>query len=525
MSTYLGKDFPKPSLALVRSADFGNVTLLPRAYDFRSSEIPVTTTRRIVRPGGARMYEGAQSSRLTADLTVSITSANAEIFVSAIALRSRLRKLERDDDYFRQMLWLLENNVIGEGGIRLRMKARDDDGKLDRQANALIEAAWEDYLSEPNCAVTRNRSGVELQRLAMRALARDGVILFRRHRGFDNPYGYAVEVIEADRLDHWWNRPAVSTANEIQFGVEMDRFAAPLAYWILTRHPGDIFAWRGGPKYRERIPADEIIPLWVIERAGQNIGTPLWPSIVTRLNQLHRYEQAEETAATLGAMRMGVIEKEHPTDYAGPVSESGQAQKDMEPGLIYDALQPGETYKDVPVSHPSDVFAPFLKQGLRGAAAGAHLPYASVASDLSEINYSSFKAGMNEARDGFKYLQRLVMQKLMRPWFRDWLFYAMLKGKIPLPMTKFEKFVTADRWKPRRWAGLEPLKETQSAVLAIQNGLDSRRNIIEEDFDRDIEDVFDEQEHDAELAKEHGLIFAAPAPVKPEDDAKQPEAA
>ena len=74
---------------------------------------------------GKRMFAAAQVSRLTGDWPVSISSANSEILVSAIATRSRLRQLERDDDYMRRMLRLFQNNVIGHQGIMLQMKIKD----------------------------------------------------------------------------------------------------------------------------------------------------------------------------------------------------------------------------------------------------------------------------------------------------------------------------------------------------------------------------------------------------------------
>src|SRR5690242_12704191 len=46
------------------------------------------TTDRPPRSAGSRMYDAARVNRLTSDVPVTITSANAEILVSAIAMRS-----------------------------------------------------------------------------------------------------------------------------------------------------------------------------------------------------------------------------------------------------------------------------------------------------------------------------------------------------------------------------------------------------------------------------------------------------
>lgn len=461
-----------------------------------------------------RMYQAAQVSRLTTDWPITITSANAEILVSAIALRSRLRQLERDDDYFRNMLWILENNVIGNTGLMLRMKMKLASGDYDREGNLAVRLAWRRYMSRRYCTVMRNMSGVELQRLCVRALARDGVILLRKHWLFNNPFLYALEPIEVDRLDHWWNRPAVGTANEIQFGVEMDALHCPVAYHVLTRHPGDVFAWRAGPKYRERIPANEIIAIWTTERAGQNVGMPLWPSVANRLNHLNRYEEAELVAARLASAKGGWFEKQNEDgEYVGPEDQDGNKLTNTEPGQ-WEELPRGWTAKPNDPQHPTDAYPYFMKGQLRGAAAGSNLPYNAVASDLEGVNFSSIRAGLLEARDGFRYLQQLVKEKLMEEWFPDWLPYAILSGQIKLPASRIREIEESSHWQGRGWPWVDPLKDVQADIEAVNFGLDSRRNIIA-DGGRDIEDVFEEQEEDNKLQEQHGLTFTAPKAPAP----------
>ncbi len=473
---------------------------------------PVSRGPGALRATGTRIFGSAVTNRLTADWPIHITSSDAEILVSAIATRCRMRGLERDDDYFRNMLYLLENNIVGDQGIRLRMKARRPDGKLDQEANHAVTTAWNEYLEEENCTVTGTRSGIEVQRLGIRTLARDGPYLVRKHRGFPNAFHYAIEVIEVDRLDHWWNRPAVGTANEIKFGIELNKFKGRVAYWILTRHPGDVFAYSSSPRYRERIDADEIMGIWTIERGEQTVGMPLWPSIAKRLKNLYGYEEAEQVAARAASAKGGWFEVDPKAagmdEYVGPVDEAGNKLVNTEPGQ-WEELPAGRKAVANDPNHPTDAFPHFVKAQLRGAAAGGGLPYNAVANDLESVNYSSYKAGMNDARDGFKWLQRLIATKLMRPWFRDWLPYAIMSGRVKgITMLDLDRLRTADCWKPRRWAGLEPMKEVQAAILSVEAGFDSQRNVIEEQFDRDIEEVFDDHEHDLELAEEHGLDFS-----------------
>jgi lambda family phage portal protein len=488
---------------------------------------------------GQRMYAGAQVTRLNTDWPITLTSANAEILVSAIALRSRNRQLERDDDYFRNMLWLLENNVVGHRGVKFLLKLKgDDEGSYDTPLIKEVRHAWHRYLRPRNCTVSRNLSGVEVQRLAMRALARDGVMPFRIYRGFDNEFNFAIEPIECDRLDHNWNRPAGSERpgdpygrNEIQFGVEMDRFKAPVAYHILTRHPGDVFAWRAGPKYRERVPAQDILALWTVERGGQFIGMPLWPSVGARLNMVHRYEEAELVAARVAAAKGGWFKKDpngpQASHYEGPEDGQGNKLTNTEPGM-WEELPVGFDPIINDPKHPVDAFEPFMKAQLRGASAGASLPYNSVASDLEGVNYSSIRAGLLDARDGFKYLQELLAWKLMEPWFEAWLPYAVMSGQLDVGLERIPDILDSMCWYGRRWGWVDPLNDTRADAMAVECGFTSRRRVIAESVEGgDVEEVFEEQDEDQKLAAKHGLEFGIYKPkggVEPPADAKEPDA-
>jgi capsid protein len=81
--------------------------------------------------------------------------------------------------------------------------------------------------------------------------------------------------------------------------------------------------------------------------------------------------------------------------------------------------------------------------------------------------------------------------------------------------------MNAPQWKPRRWPWVDPLKDQQASILAVENGLDSRRNIISQ-TGGDIEDVFDSIAADKILADSKGLNFEgennSTEPVETEDE-------
>ena len=85
--------------------------------------------------------------------------------------------------------------------------------------------------------------------------------------------------------------------------------------------------------------------------------------------------------------------------------------------------------------------------------------------------------------------------------------------------SKFEKF-NSPCWKPRRWPWVDPLKDLQASVLAVEKGFKSRRSIIAE-MGEDIEEVFQEQAEDNALAESLDLEF--PTDVQEKETPEMPE--
>ena len=70
-------------------------------------------------------------------------------------------------------------------------------------------------------------------------------------------------------------------------------------------------------------------------------------------------------------------------------------------------------------------------------------------------------------------------------------------------LAKLDKFNSPD-WKPRRWAWVDPLKDQQASILAVENQLKSKRQVVSE-MGSDYESVLREIKQDEELAADVGL--------------------
>ena len=463
----------------------------------------------------ARSYNAAKIGRLTSDWTTSTTSANKEVRNDIKVLRARSRQLERDNDYVRRFFGLLSNNVLGANGIGFQAKSRDLNGNLDDVANRKIEQAWADWSRPENCTVAGTQSLLDVQRLTLRSVARDGAVLLRLVRNFDNPYRFAIQVLEIDHLDVDHNQK-LQNGNLIRMGVERDKWERPQAYWILNGHEGDEFGM-DRPTRRERIPADEIMLITQTERPHQVLGVPWLASSMMRLSMLHGYMEAEVTAARIGAAKMGFFVKSE-------TGEGYQGEEDEATGHTIMTASPGE-FEELPVGvdvktfnpdHPNAQFGEFVKNCLRSISAGLGVSYNSLANDLEGVNYSSIRAGLLEEREAWKATQGWFIEHVLDPLFREWLTYALLSDALQLPATKQTKFETVE-WRPRRWAWVDPLKDTQANILAIENGLKSRRSIVSEaggDFEKTIEEIA----QDNQLAESKGVALDTDRSIESDEE-------
>ena len=482
-----------------------------------------------------RQYAAALVNRLTEDWNTILSSADSEVNSSARVLRARARQLERDNPFVERYLKLLENNVLGAGGVGLQMKVRDPDkyeaGKLvkggyDVLANATIEAGWHEWTRKGSCTVDGRTSWRELEKLVLRSAARDGACFLIKHHGQDvNRFGFALQFLEADYLRDDYNA-TLPGGNIVKMGVELTPNLRPVAYHFFTRHPYDFGVASYNTRF-VRIEAERVLHIYKPTRQGQTNGVPWLAPSMLRMKMLDGYEEAELTAARAAACKMGFYEKSIPNDYQGPLDSDGNPTLETQPGVIED-LPMGVTFKTHDPQHPVSAYADFVKASLRGISAGLGVSYNSLANDLEGVNYSSIRAGLLEERAEWMGLQNWLIECLHEPVFAEWLATALLAGalKMPngsaLPAVKLEKF-SAVEWKPRRWQWVDPLKDLNAKVLAIEKGLDSRRSAISEQGG-DIEDVFADIAADDALADTYGLKFPTDTPpIQEEPEPAPPE--
>lgn len=433
-------------------------------------------------------------------------------------LRARSRGLARDNDYMRKFLHMAESNIIGRSGFALQMRVLQADGTADNFANKAIETAFAQWARRGVCDVSGSLSFADVQKLLIRSVARDGEALVRHIVGFDNAYGYALQVLDIDRLDTNYNRAPTATQNAIRMGVELNAYSRPVAYWLRTQHPGERAASSPATTLHERVPAHEISHIFLQDRPEQRRGFPWVASAIIGLQNLGAYQEAAIIAARIGASKMGFFKQNEDADHFAPPID-GETQTNGYGGVdLIDSVQPG-TFHELPQGYDFTPFNPdyphanydsFMKTSLRGIASGLIVAYHSLGNDLEGVTFSSIRSGTLEERDSWMSLQDWFAEQFLYDTFERWIQAALLRGAIvqpngsALPAAKLSQF-KAHHWQGRRWQWVDPFKDISAAKEAVALCVKSRRAIADE-MGVDFDDVVAQLEQEQQFLTEKGLF-------------------
>ena len=479
-----------------------------------------------------RAYATAAQSRLTAGWTGSDTSADGELHGNLKTLRNRSRALVRDASYAKRARQLVVNNVVGTG-IGMQAQVRSTRGRLFARVNDEIESAWSEW-----CRATSAHTGgvlhfADLERAAMAQVFEAGEVFIRKHlRPFgDSKVPLALELIEAERLVDEYLIPGLNDGRT-RMGIERDEFGRPLAFWIREKHPGDSGLVARDSDRIVRVPADQMIHLYVADRWPQTRGEPWLHTAAKRLHDMDGYSEAEIVAARGAASYMGIIESPDPADVALGASAQGtdagasQLQAELTPGIIQH-LAPGEKFTSFAPNRPNPNMDPFMRLMLREVAAGVGVSYESLSRDYSQSNYSSSRLALLDDRDVWRTLQQWFVRAFREPLHRVWLQQAVLAGAIPsitaeaylLDRAKFE----AVSFKPRGWSWVDPTKEVAAYKEAVMAGFTTVSDVIAQTAGGlDIEDVLQARRRELDLMESLGISVDTSVPYSDPDSETTP---
>ena len=493
--------------------------------------------------GGTPVHEAAGRGRRALAWMPGNPGAVAAMLATQSELRTKSRDLVRRNAWANAALEGFVANAIGTG-------IKPQSMLVDPTQRERIQSLWRDWCEEADAASLTDFYG--LQAMACRAMLEGGECLVRlrpRREEDGLVVPLQIQLLEPEHLPVSMNTDLPSD-NVVRAGIEFDKLGRRAAYHLYRSHPEDgalapMSSHGGGFGGIDtvRVDAAEIIHLFRPLRPGQIRGEPWLSRALVKLNELDQYDDAELVRKKTAAMFAGFITRLSPEDNLmgeGNSDQNGVALAGLEPGTLQ-ILEPGE---DVKFSQPADVgasYGEFLRMQFRAVAAAMGVTYEQLTGDLTQVNYSSIRAGLLEFRRRCEAIQHgVIVHQLCRPIWSAWMEQAVLSGALKLPgYTKRRREYLACKWIPQGWQWVDPQKEFNAMLTAIRAGLLSRSEAISS-FGYDAEDIDREIAADNARADALGLVFESdprhdqptamparttPAEAAPADPTADPQAA
>lgn len=433
-----------------------------------ASVAPRTAARRVLARQAfetlARGYDGAARGRRTDGWRAPGSSANTEIGMAGALLRDRMRDLVRNNPHAAKAVAVLVNNIVGAG---IMPRAASGDEALDRRVDDLFER-WAEA-----CDADDQLDFYGLQTLICREMIEAGEVLVRRRlrRSSDGlPVPLQLQVLEADFLDA--TKSGAIGAGRLVQGIEFDPVGKRRTYWLHAEHPGDAWGVLQGGLGSRSVPATEIAHVYEKQRT-QARGVPWGAPVIRALRDLDDYEVAEivrkKTEACVTAIVFGDDEAQQGIAPA-VVDADGNRVEQFEPGLI--AYARGG--KDIRFNQPAATggYGEYKRASLHTISAGFRVPYELLTGDLSQVNYSSIRAGLVEFRRMIDAVQwQLFIPMFCAPVWRWFTEAAWTAGQIPVPNVPVE-------WSPPKFEAVDPQKDAMANLLAIRSGTMTLAEVI-----------------------------------------------
>ncbi len=417
---------------------------------------------------------------------------------SASGRRARLafvaRDMIRNTPLAARAQAVIAGNVVGTG---IQPKVIGAGKALSKEWKDLIAA----HLETTSIDADGRNTIYGLQRLVMAAVVDAGEVLVRRRlreRRDGLPLALQLQVLEADYIDT--ARTGTTDAGGIiREGIEYDQIGRRTAYWLFSEHPGA--ATRPLKPYASRrVPAGEILHIYRADRPGQMRGVSWFAPVALSLQDLADGQDAQLMRQKIAACFAGFRTYDGTDEADGGEAEVGTT---ITPGTIRQ-LKAGET---ITFANPPGVdgYDEFTRSVIRSAAAGLGITYEALSGDLSNVNFTSYKAGRIEMDQNILAWQWLMLiPQMMQPIGR-WLVeqWSIERAMRPGRGLRID-------WVPPVRPLIDPAREIGALRDKVRAGFASRQGVIRELGD-DPDEVLAEQIADADLADAARLTFDSDA--------------
>lgn len=387
-----------------------------------------------------RQYDAAQPVNYNS----SKKSANKEIKNALSPIRENVRTLLRNAPFAKKALSTIVNSSIG-WGIEANIKHADADKQ--KQINELFNE-W-----KRNCSF----SGVDfysLQSNVMSSVVSDGEALLKvvvkdgsvRLLQIEADY-IATNVCKLDNIDE---------NHTISNGIVLDQNSVAVAYVLYKKHPTV-------SNEVEVVPASEVIHTFRRERPEQNRGVSWFANVYLAIKNLDELQYTMLMRQKLSASLTAVVTSEPSQIPDSQLQNQRDEFFELNAGSVR-YINPGDKI-EFPSIPNADGFPEATKLVLREISAGLGITYESLSNDLSNVNWSSYRAGDIHFRANIENWR----WQMFIPLFLDVAFEKAFKKFCGLKGVDLSG-VTIE-WIPPQRQMANPAEEIAATKDAIRNGL------------------------------------------------------
>lgn len=484
--------------------------------------------------------------------SVSSGAPSEDIDANNYTLRQRSRILYMAAPIATAALKRQRTNIVGAG---LRLKStidRETLGMTKEQAEEWqkkVQAEFDLWAKrKQSCDATGMNNFYAMQQLIALAWPMSGdvfALIKRAETTKLSPYSLRLHILEADRV----RTPTAKggsifagsqtkgkdeNGNIIYDGVEVDSSGAVVAYHIANTWP---YQYDGTPEKFTRVEAygketglPNILHIMDSERPEQYRGVPYLAQVIEPLLQLRRYTEAEIMAAVVQSFFTAFIKSEAGTDgipfnepHGADVEGVSHDPNEYEMGAgSVNVLEPGEDVVFGSPTHPNTGFDTFVRAMCEQVGAAFEIPADLLLMSFNS-SYSASRAALLEAWKAFKMRREWLTDDFCRPVYEIWLTEAVARGRIAAPGFLTDPIIR-QAYLGSEWIGpsqgqLDPTKEVQAAVAAIENGLSTREaeaiKLNGSEYTRNVDKLIVENE---KLREANGAKATAPTQQTPPPD-------
>lgn len=491
-------------------------------------------------------YEAtSKTSRELALWSSPILSADKEILPEKIEADVRVRDVIRNDAYVRNGVTIQQDSIVGEKFLlnsRPNAKVLGLDEVWAEEFQEEVEAKftlWAESINNyPDASRMNTLTGLIRLIVGIHAMAGESLTSVEWLRDSGRPFNTAFQLVDLDRLS---NPNGEMDSKTLRGGVRKNQYGAPLGYHIRMSHPSeydalDNYTWRYVPiaKPWGRIQMIHLVDQW---RPDQSRGISMLIAALKETRMGKKFRDIVLQNAVLNATYAASIESDLPpdvamqqaggenshaltdfaADYLGAINDYVGASRNMRiDGVKVPVFFPGTRMRLQPAGSPGGLGSNFEQSLMRYTAAALGVGYSELSKDFSDANYSNLKAELAGTERRMRSQKRATADRAATHFFSLWLEEALNKGEItsmPRNAPNFYEGLNKEAYTDCTWIGasmgqIDELKETQAAVLRINNGLSTREDELAK-LGKDWRTVYRQMKREKALQDSLGLQFGA----------------